>query len=131
MIVTQFHSHVQVFHSDNRREFNNQSFIDFFKTYGILHQTCAYMPQQNGKAERNNCHLFEVGRTLCFTIRVSKRFWVETVMTVAFLINRMLARSIDYQTSMRKLSHFHSIPSTLNLCFEVFGCVICICPCTS
>ena len=37
-------------------------------------------------------------------------------MIVVFLINRMLARGIDYQTPFQMLSQFHSIPFALNLC---------------
>lgn len=44
-------------------------------------------------------------------------------MTVAFLINRMLTRVIDYQTPLRTLSRFHSIPSASNLYLKFFGCV--------
>ena len=53
----------------------------------------------------------------------SKRFWANVVMTIVFLINRMPARSINYQTPLRMLSWFHSIPSLLNLCPRIFGCI--------
>lgn len=124
MIETQFHTQVKVIHSDNGREFVNQTLGNFFSTHGILHQTtCAYTPQQNGVAERKNRHILEVARVLCFTMRVPKRFWAEAVTTSVFLINRMPARIIDFQTPLKMLSQFHSIPSVLNLCPKVFGCV--------
>ena len=108
VIATRFHTPVQVFHFDNGREFVNQSLADFFKEHGILHQTtCTYTPQQNGIAERKNWHILEVARALCFTMRVSKRFWAKAVMTAVFLINRMLTRIIGYQTPLRMLSLFH------------------------
>ena len=56
-------------------------------------------------------------------MRVPKRFWAEAIMTVVFLINRMSTHAIDYQTPLQMLSRFHSIPSTLNLCPKIFGCV--------
>ncbi|XP_048232868.1 uncharacterized protein LOC125370622 [Ricinus communis] len=78
MIVTQFHTQVQVFHYDNGREFINEFLTNFFLEHGILHQTiCAYTPQQNGIAERKNRHILEVARALSFTMHVSKRFWAE------------------------------------------------------
>lgn len=124
MILTQFHTQVQVFHSDNGREFVNQSLENFFTSHGILHQTtCVYTPQQNGIAERKNRHILEVARTLCFTMHVPKRFWADAVTTAVFLINRMPARIIGYQTPLRMLSLLHPIPSALNLCPKVFGCV--------
>jgi transposase InsO family protein len=113
-----------VFHSDNGREFKNQSLAKFFEENGILHQTsCTYTPQQNGTAERKNRHILEVARALCFAMHVPKRFWADAVMTATFLINRMPARAIDYQTPFRMLSQFYSIPSALNICPRIFGCV--------
>ena len=47
-------------------------------------------------------------------MHVPKHFWAKVVITIVFLINRMLARAIDYQTPLRKLSLFHYIPYTLN-----------------
>ena len=44
-------------------------------------------------------------------------------MTDVFLINRMLADAINYQTPLRMLSQFHFIHFALNLCPKVFGCV--------
>jgi transposase InsO family protein len=124
MIITQFNTQVKVFHSDNGREFKNQSLAKFFEENGILHQTsCTYTPQQNGTAERKNRHILEVARALCFAMHVPKRFWADAVMTATFLINRMPARAIDYQTPFRMLSQFYSIPSALNICPRVFGCV--------
>lgn len=56
-------------------------------------------------------------------MHVPKHFWTDAVMIAVFLINRMPARVIDYQTPLRMLSQFHSIPSALNICPKVFGCV--------
>ena len=36
LIATQFHTRVQVFHSDNGCEFVNQSLANLFKEHGIL-----------------------------------------------------------------------------------------------
>ena len=52
-----------------------------------------------------------------------KHFWANAIVTAIFLINKMAARIIDYQTPLRMLSHFRTIPSALNLCPKVFGCV--------
>ena len=124
MILTQFNTRIKVFHSDNGREFVNRSLADFMIQHGILHQTtCVYTPQQNGTAERKNRHFLEVARALCFTMHVPKHFWAEAIMAAVFLINRMPAKVIDFQTPLRMLSKFHSIPSALNICPKVFGCV--------
>ena len=83
---------------------------------------CIHTPQQNGIAECKNRHILEVARALCFTMHVPKRFWADAIMIVVFLINRMFVRVINYQTPLRMLSQFHSIPSVLNLCLRIFGC---------
>ena len=112
MVITQFNTRVKVFHSDNGREFVNRPLATLFQENGILHQkTCAYTPQQNSIAGRKNRHILEVARALCFTMHVPKRFWVDVVVTIVFLINQMLARVIYYQTPLRMLPWFHSIPS--------------------
>ena len=82
-----------------------------------------YTPQQNGVAACKNCHILEVVRALCFTMHVPKSFRADVVMIDVFLINRMPAHVIDYQTPLRILSQFHSIPFVLNLCLKVFGCI--------
>ncbi|BFG28235.1 hypothetical protein CerSpe_145090 [Prunus speciosa] len=124
LINTQFHVQIQVFHSDNGREFVNHSLTEFFQQHGIIHQTTtAYTPQQNGIAERKNRHLLDVARSLCFTMQVPKQFWADAVMTAVFLINRMPTRVLDYQTPIKVLSQFHSIPSLLNLPPKIFGCL--------
>ena len=98
MIIIQFHTQVQVFHSDNGREFVNQSLSNFFLEHGILHQTtCSYTPQQNGVAERKNHHILEVARALSFTMHVPIRFWAEAVMTVVFLIIECLLVSLIFK----------------------------------
>ena len=123
MVITQFTTWVKVFHSDNGREFVNRSLATLFQENGSLHQTCVYTPQQNSIVERKNPHILEVARALCFTMHVPKCFWADAFMTVVFLINRMPARVIDYQTPLRMLSRFHSIPYVLNPCLRIFGCI--------
>ena len=124
MILTQFNKNIKVFHSDNGREFVNQSLAEFMTQHGILHQkTCVYTPQQNGIAERKNRHILAVARSICFTMHVPKCFWAEAVLTSVFLSNRMPARILNFQTPLRMLSRFHSIPSALNILPKVFGCV--------
>ena len=108
MIIIQFHTQVQVFHSDNGREFVNQSLTNFFLEHRILHQTTyAYTPQQNSVAKRKNRHILEVAWALSFNIHVLKWFWAEAVMIIVFLINQMSARIINFQTPLRMLSQFH------------------------
>lgn len=61
MIETQFQVKIQIFRSDNGREYLNEALGDFFIEKGIVQQrSCPDSPQQNGVAERKNKHLLEV-----------------------------------------------------------------------
>lgn len=90
MVENQFSMHVQVFRSANAKEYMSQSIDGYFTKWGIIHETsCSYTPQ-NGVAERKNRHLLEVTWTIMFQRNVPKHFWRKTILTSAYLINRML-----------------------------------------
>ena len=84
--------------SDNAREYFSAPFISFMSQHEILHQSsCAYTPQQNGVAERNNRHLIETTRTLVLHYHVHFCFWGDVVLTVCYLINRMPSSVLNDQ----------------------------------
>jgi hypothetical protein len=71
MVQNQFQTNIQVFRSDNGKEYFNTMLSDFFRENGIVHQSsCTNTPQQNGVAERKNRHLLEVARALLFSTKV-------------------------------------------------------------
>jgi hypothetical protein len=84
-----------------------------------MHQTtCVNTSEQNGVAERKNRHLLEVARSLMFQMNVPKFLWGEAVKTVAYLINRMPSRVLNYKTPLGMLTgnnHFIVPP-------KIFGC---------
>ena len=57
--------------------------------------TCPYTPEQNGVAERKNCHIMFVVRCLLCGMNVPKYFWHMAVLTATYLINRTPSRVID------------------------------------
>ncbi|RVW64339.1 Retrovirus-related Pol polyprotein from transposon RE1 [Vitis vinifera] len=60
MIQTQFQAKIQVFRTDNAREYFNVILGNYLLENGIIHQSsCIDTPQQNGIAERKNRHLLE------------------------------------------------------------------------
>ena len=72
--------------------------------------------------ERKNRHLMEVVRAIMFTLRVLKSFWEEaTVMT--YLINRMLAKILGFETP---INHFSKVYPPVKILFWIpqkkFGC---------
>jgi transposase InsO family protein len=94
MVQNQFQTNIQVFRSDNGKEYFNTMLSDFFRENGIVHQSsCPNTPQQNGVAERKNRHLLEVARALLFSSKVPNYLWGEAVLTAAYLINSALQNS--------------------------------------
>ena len=68
MIQNQFQTNIQVFKTDNARDFFNSILGSYLQSHGIVHQSsCVDTPQQNGVAERKNRHLLEVACSLLFT----------------------------------------------------------------
>ncbi|KAG7593962.1 GAG-pre-integrase domain [Arabidopsis thaliana x Arabidopsis arenosa] len=118
MASTQFNKQVKIVRSDNGTEF--LSLRSFFRDHGIAHQTsCVYTPQQNGRVERKHRHLLNVARSLLFQSDLSIKFWGESVLTAAYLINRTPTPLLDGKTPYEML---HSTPP-VSAHLRVFGCL--------
>ena len=97
MIKPQVQTKLCILHSDNGVEYMNEIFGSYLKEKGITHQsTCVNTPQQNSIAERKNRHLMEVARALMFSMNMPKYLWGESVLTAAYLINRMPSIVLNY-----------------------------------
>lgn len=65
LVVKEVGSPIKVFCTDCGGEYNSDEFVNFGEIYGIKRQlTSAYMPQQNGVYERNNCTIMNIVRSL-------------------------------------------------------------------
>ena len=103
-IETQFQTKISILKIDNGTEYYNECLGSFLQKKGIQHQsTCRDTPQQNGIAERKNCHLLEVARVLMISMNVPKYFWGESVLIACYLINRMPTRVLNYNTPLQTL----------------------------
>ncbi|XP_071739944.1 uncharacterized protein [Rutidosis leptorrhynchoides] len=92
---------------------------------GIIHQTtCAHTPEQNGVAERKNRILLEMTRALIIESKVPKSFWPEALATATYLINRLPTKILGTKTPRNVLSQFFTLPSSLNLEPQIFGCSV-------
>ncbi|CAB4264058.1 unnamed protein product [Prunus armeniaca] len=58
---------------------------------------CWHTPT-NGVAERKNRDLLEKTRSLMLQINVPKKFWSQGVLTVAYVINRLPSRVLNYKS---------------------------------
>lgn len=124
MIQTQFSTKIQVFKTDNGREYFHSQLGSYLNSHGIIHiSSCVETPQQNGVAERKNRHLLEVTRSLMLATHVPKFFWGEAVLTATYLVNRMPSRVLDFQTPFQRLLHtYPHIRFVSQIPLKVFGC---------
>lgn len=125
MVQNQYQTNIQVFRSDNGKEYFNTILDDFFLKNGIVHQSsCPNTPQQNGVAERKNRHLLEVARALLFSSKVPNYLWGEAVLTAAYLINRMPSKVLNFQTPINTFKEcFPSTRVSTDLTLKIFGCI--------
>lgn len=87
---------IKYLRTDNGLEYRDKEFIRFYELKGITrHFTVKGIPQQNGVAERMNRTLAERVRCMRLNARLPKVFWVETVNTASFIINRSPSSAID------------------------------------
>ena len=119
-IENQFGKSIQIFRSDNAKEYFSHDLSSFLSSKDILHQsTCPHTPQQNGIAERKNRHLLEIARSLMLNSNVPTHHWGDAVVTTCFLINMMTSSSLENQIP-------HSIIFPRDPLFHVsprvFGC---------
>ncbi|KAL0553933.1 hypothetical protein IC582_007837 [Cucumis melo] len=108
-IETQFHTKIAIFWSDNGWEFQNHSLGEFLASKSIVYQSsCTYTPLQNGVAERRNRHLPKVAHSLMLlSISLPSYLWGDTILTAAYLINRMPSRILHIQTPLDCLKEFY------------------------
>ncbi|KAL0416653.1 UNVERIFIED_CONTAM: Retrovirus-related Pol polyprotein from transposon TNT 1-94 [Sesamum latifolium] len=101
-------------------EFNSNESNEFCLENGIKRQlTTAYMPQQNGVAERKNRTTMNMVRSMLSDKSIPKTFWPEAVNWSIYILNRCPTLAVKDVTpeeawSGLKLSVEH---------FRVFGCI--------
>ncbi|KAJ9551722.1 hypothetical protein OSB04_015767 [Centaurea solstitialis] len=119
-VLNQFKTDIQLFQCDNGREFNNQPFLDFFKTHGIkIRFSCPYTSPQNGKAERTIRTINNTLRTSLIQASLPPKFWVEALLSSVHTFNLLPSTTIQYKTPFEVLFGFSPTYSHL----RVFGCL--------
>lgn len=117
-VERQFNSRIKTLRTDNGTEiFSMKQYLD---SKGInYHHSCTSTPQQNGVVERKHRHLLNVGRALHFQANLPLKFWVESVQTACYLINRLPTPLLSYKSPYQLL---HNKPPTYNH-LRTFGCL--------
>jgi transposase InsO family protein len=90
---------LKVICSDNRTEFRNVSFNQFYLEHGVDQQFFTLcVPQQNGVMEQKNCTLVEMARTMLDDHMTTSCFWVDAINTACYISNRIFLCSILHLT---------------------------------
>lgn len=97
----------------------NESF--FYSENDIIHgASCIDTPQQNRRVKRKHRHILEVARPLLFQVSLPIKLWGMCVLTVVYLINRMLTVTLHKKNILVRFClgwYFHiSIFSYLVVC---------------
>lgn len=101
IIQNQFGAQKKGFRSDNARDYFNQTMLLIFSPKGLIHAiSCVYTPQQNRGAERKNRHLFNTTQALLFQGKVPKSYCGESVLTAAYLINRLPSHILENKSPL-------------------------------
>nr|GFA18236.1 Gag-Pol polyprotein [Tanacetum cinerariifolium] len=90
---------IKCLRTDNRGEYTGDEFETFCRQEGIKRQfTTAYIPQQNGVAERMNGTLLERSREMLASASLGKSLWAKAVNTACYVINRLPRTAVELKT---------------------------------
>ncbi|CAA7053596.1 unnamed protein product [Microthlaspi erraticum] len=118
LVSRQFDKRIKILRSDNGTEFT--CLTSGLREQGIIHQTlCLGTPQQNGRVERKHRHILNVARALLFQSSLPVKFWGESVLAAAYLINRTPSSVLKGKTPYEVIHGKSPIYDNL----RVFGCL--------
>lgn len=105
--------------TDRGGEFNSNEFTNFCAKHGIRRQlTVAYIPQQNGVAERKNRTIMNMVRCMLTEKKLPKTLWAEAVNWSVHVLNRSPTLAVSNTTPEEAWSKIK--PSVSH--FRIFGC---------
>lgn len=116
-VKNQFNTNIKALQTNWGGEYRSLS--SYLASNGITHRiSCPYTSQQNGKVERKNRHVVEVGLSLMAHASISLTYWPYAFQTAVHLINRLPSLVLHDLSPYNLL--FKSQPDYKLL--PVFGC---------
>jgi transposase InsO family protein len=95
---------VKKIRSDNGIESKSTQVENFLDEECIKHEfSTPYTPQQNGMAERKNCTLIKMARTMLDEYKTVNRFWVEAINMACHATNCIYLHKLLKKTSYEVL----------------------------
>ena len=96
MVENETRKSLKCLRSDNGGEYCSKDFYDYCSYHGIRREKIVPgTPQKNGVSERMNRTIMERARSMRLHACLPLQFWVDTVDTAVYLINRGPSRSLD------------------------------------
>ncbi len=109
---------IKCLRSDGGGEYFSKEFSEYLKEHGIQRKySCSYSPQQNGIVERKNRHIAEITCAMLNEKNLPNYFWVETVTTTVYIMNRTPTTEVHGMTFEKKFTGKKPYVSH----FRVFG----------
>jgi hypothetical protein len=112
-VSTQFGRKVKSIQCDNGCEFDN-SLRQFFLAHSVqLRMSCPYTYTQNGKVRRILRITNNIVHTLLFQTSMSPQYWVESLHTATYLLNRLSTKTITTSRPYIALDT-HRLPTSIS-----------------
>jgi hypothetical protein len=103
-VENQFSNTIKHLQSDGGGEYTSHQFQSFLLQHGIIFRKyCHYSSPQNGLAERKLRHILETGLTLLAHAHLSNKYWVDSVLTAVYTINRLTTATLQHVSPYEKL----------------------------
>jgi hypothetical protein len=118
-VSTKFGSTIKNIQCDNGGEFDNSHTRSFLTHSVLLRMSCSYTSPQNDKFERIIRSTNNVMRSLLFQASLPACYWVESLHTTTFLLNRLPTKTIS--ASCPYFALFGTTPTYEHL--RVFCCI--------
>lgn len=91
---------IRALRSDRGGEYLSEALQSYFKHQGIHHElTTAYTPSENGIAERFNCTVLDLVRSMLHHNSSLKYLWAEALSTAVYTRNRVTSRALPSNTT--------------------------------
>ena len=105
MVENLYTRKIKFIRSDNGGEYTPNTFENYLKSEGIMHQTTiSKTPEQNGLAERKNRSLIETVRCMISDSGLPKAYWAEAISTANYVLNRSPSASLNKCTPYEMLN---------------------------
>jgi hypothetical protein len=99
LVENQTSRHIQVFRTDNGKEFDSFKYEELCRSSGIKRELIVpYNPQQHGVVARKNRTICEAARAMMYDQNLPLSLWDEAASTVVYIQNRCPRKALEAKT---------------------------------